>query len=345
MAIGETQDFDITLLVRNDVPNLTMLSNSVEIGSDDPGGDMETISTLVITRADLRAAKSDSPDPVIAGTDVTYSMTAQNFGPSDAQNVQLTDPLPLDTTFQSASPSAGGVCTTPAVGVNGVVQCTWAGATRPIPADTRSVTIVAHVVPSAPEGSVLTDITTASSDTVDPSPGDNDGTAMSGVITRADLEIMKVDMPDPALIGGILTFTVTVKNLGPSDAQNAVVNEQVPDHTSFHSIDIPPGWACATPPVFGSGMIQCTTPTFAFDAEAAFTVHVLVDAGAMDGVDVLNMVEIGSDTIDPNPDNNPATTDTDIVPAAPLLDGRALAFALATLLALAAARLRRRGTG
>src|SRR5438067_822973 len=38
--------------------------------------------------------KSDSPDPVTAGTDLTYTLTVKNAGPSFARSVQATDPVP-----------------------------------------------------------------------------------------------------------------------------------------------------------------------------------------------------------------------------------------------------------
>ena len=37
--------------------------------------------------ADLAVTKSDAPDPVTAGADITYTITLDNAGPSDAQNV------------------------------------------------------------------------------------------------------------------------------------------------------------------------------------------------------------------------------------------------------------------
>ena len=45
-------------------------------------------------KADLSITKTDSPDPVTAGNDLTYTVTVHNYGPSDAQAVQVTDTLP-----------------------------------------------------------------------------------------------------------------------------------------------------------------------------------------------------------------------------------------------------------
>ena len=46
-----------------------------------------------MTAADLRISKDVDPDPLVAGADATYSLTVTNAGPSDAQNVTITDTL------------------------------------------------------------------------------------------------------------------------------------------------------------------------------------------------------------------------------------------------------------
>ena len=47
---------------------------------------------------------TDAPDPVAAGQDLTYTITAKNNGPAPATNVVLTDfPLPANVQFVSTS--------------------------------------------------------------------------------------------------------------------------------------------------------------------------------------------------------------------------------------------------
>jgi len=66
----------------------------------------------VCTNADLPLAMTAAPDPVQAGSNVTYSITLTNNGP-DAASTTITDVLPPETTFFSCSATAGGVCGTP----------------------------------------------------------------------------------------------------------------------------------------------------------------------------------------------------------------------------------------
>lgn len=57
--------------------------------------------------ADLAIANSDSPDPVTAGTALTYTIGVQNQGPDTADKVTVTDQLAKGVDFVSATASSG----------------------------------------------------------------------------------------------------------------------------------------------------------------------------------------------------------------------------------------------
>ena len=59
---------------------------------------------------DLSLSKSSSPDPVLVGQPLTYTLSVENNGPANASGVTLTDELPAETSFNSATPSQGN-CT------------------------------------------------------------------------------------------------------------------------------------------------------------------------------------------------------------------------------------------
>ena len=64
--------------------------------------------TVFDTRADLSLVKTDSADPVDTGESLTYTLAVTNNGPSDAQNVIVTDRLPSGMTFVNATVNAPG---------------------------------------------------------------------------------------------------------------------------------------------------------------------------------------------------------------------------------------------
>ena len=57
--------------------------------------------------ADLSLTKSDSPDPVAEGAELTYTITVSNIGPETASSVTVTDDLPSQTEFVSATTTKG----------------------------------------------------------------------------------------------------------------------------------------------------------------------------------------------------------------------------------------------
>jgi uncharacterized repeat protein (TIGR01451 family) len=141
-----------------------------------PGNNSATDSDTLSPQADLSVTKVDTPDPVTAGNNLTYTITVTNAGPSVAASVALSDTLPAGTTFVSLASPGGWSCTTPAVGSGGAVSCSnpsfgLAGAV---------FTLVVKVDPSA-SGTVLSNTATVSSATADPVPGNNSATATTTV--------------------------------------------------------------------------------------------------------------------------------------------------------------------
>src|SRR4029079_18689823 len=63
----------------------------------------DTETTTVTGAADLSIAASDTPDPVNAGGDLTYTVTVTNNGPDPAAGLTVTDTLPGGVSFVSAS--------------------------------------------------------------------------------------------------------------------------------------------------------------------------------------------------------------------------------------------------
>ena len=76
---------------------------------DSNAGNNTATSTVTLTpSADLRVAK-EGPLTAVAGTNIVYTITVTNAGPSDATGVTLVDPTPPGLTFVGNA----GDCTTP----------------------------------------------------------------------------------------------------------------------------------------------------------------------------------------------------------------------------------------
>lgn len=257
--------------------------------------------------ADLAVTKVDTPDPVAAGTNLTYTITVANNGPDAASTASWSDTLPAGTTFVSLSAVAGWSCTTPSVGAGGTVSCSSAS----FAVGSAVFTLTVAVDPSVAAGTVLSNTATATSATADGKPGDESATATTTVAALADLSLLKTGTPDTVAPGGDITYTITANNEGPSTATSVSLSDPLPVGTTFQSITAPAGWGCVTPAVGANGTVTCTAATFPAGS-AVFTLVVQVGGSVADGTVLDNTVTVSSATADPNPGNESAATFTTV---------------------------------
>ena len=59
-----------------------------------PGNNSGSQDTTIVPSADLSIVKTDSADPVNPDTSFDYTIVVTNNGPSDADNLQVTDSIP-----------------------------------------------------------------------------------------------------------------------------------------------------------------------------------------------------------------------------------------------------------
>ncbi len=277
-----------------------------------PGNNSATDTTTLSAESDLSITLAGTPDPVTAGSNLTYLATLTNAGPSDAQDVTITLPLPAGTSFVSVGSSAGGICNAASP-----VVCSWIGVTAPAAA--RTASIVVAVAPAQLAG--LSATATAASPTIDPTPGNNTATATTAVQVQADLSVTLTDAPDPVVAGSQLTYTAIVSNTGPSDATGVSLNLPLPAGTSLVSGSVSGGGACA-----GSPVICSITGSIAPAGSRTVTVVVLVAPSVLDGTVLNATAAVTAASPDPNAGNNSASATTNVIAEADLL----LTFAGAT---------------
>ncbi|MEM1093845.1 MAG: T9SS type A sorting domain-containing protein [Bacteroidota bacterium] len=199
-------------------------------GRDISTGDATT--SIVGVGTDLVVEKSTDVDPVLAGQNITYTIDARNDGPDDADDVLVSDMLPLGTTFVSATAPPGWTTTDPGVGNNGTVQ--FAHATLPNGASAQ-FTITVQVDGNVADGTVLNNKAMVASTTPDVNTGNNEATAPTTVQQFADLSLTKTATPAAVNVGSNTTFMIQINNAGPADATGVVAEDLLPDGVTFIS--------------------------------------------------------------------------------------------------------------
>ena len=138
------------------------ITDGVTAPDDAPNG--EVIITYAAS-ADLAAANSGSPNPVVSGNQLTYTITAANTGGLTATGVTVTDPLPASAHYKSAS-ATQGTCTRPSTAKGGTVTCSLGSLGG---GDSATVTIV--VTTTKP--GMLSDTATVTASNVTPDADDS----------------------------------------------------------------------------------------------------------------------------------------------------------------------------
>ncbi|MEU3406610.1 hypothetical protein ABZ766_22090 [Streptomyces sp. NPDC006670] len=176
---GDGSDLGNTATVRHAVPD-PQPENDTSAAAGPPGG-------TAAPEADLSTAKAPTTTARVApGETFAYRVTVRNAGPSTARRVQVTDPLPPSLAL--ASPADG--CTADGSALSCGPRAELA------PGESVSWTFTVRLDPAYEgDGTALTNTATASSDTADPVPGNNSGTAgpPGGAVrpATADVELAK----------------------------------------------------------------------------------------------------------------------------------------------------------
>ena len=278
--------------------------SAVDIGMDEfvPGA---------LPSVDMGVTKTDSPDPVTGGEDVTYTIVATNNGPDDATNVIITDTLDAQVTFVSATFDQGTPCTT----INNVVIVTCELGDLAVNNSAAGTIVVTSPVVET-TGSIANSVSVSANET-DPNSANNIAQQGTTVVpeagpAQADLAVSKVDTPDPVFSGGPdLTYTITVENNGPDTATGVTVTDTLPAEVSFVSATASAGQCDAMPDM--SGVLACGLGDLLNGSNATVTL-VVEPAVVTDPSTITNTVEVVANEEDPTPANNMATEDTTVNP-------------------------------
>ncbi len=260
---------------------------------------------------------ADTPDPVIAGENITYNQQVRNISPTAATAPSFTQTTPAGTTFVSMTPPAGWSCTTPAVGATGAITCTADANTLAANTTTGNFVLVLATSGTLAHGATIALPASVSMQEVDPSPSNNTLTANTGVIRRVDNAVVKTNSSNAPPYGPgylysppsqpvPLHWTIVVTNNGPSRAENTTVTDTLPaefvyDHTNAPATSTQGSCAYNS----GTRVLTCTIGTLNNGDTATITVPGFVD-GAYD--DFSNTATVTQTETDRDLSNNSSTS-------------------------------------
>ncbi|MGH1547709.1 Ig-like domain-containing protein [Leifsonia poae] len=278
--------------------------------STSPDAPLSGCSNNVLPFADLSVTKS-GPGTVLPNGDIAYTITVTNDGPDEATGVVVHEVLPPEAT--GVVDADGGTV------ANGSI--TWTVGSLAVGA---SASFGITISESAPVGTVLRDAASATSDTADPNPSDNDGTSedsqVDTVVVAAPPPANSPPVADPLVQPGftdeLLFGRVTATD--PDAGQELIF-----------SITTPPAHGIAVM-VAGGGFAYRSDPDFTGDDAFTFTV-------CDDGTPVLCDSAVVSLPISPTASDDTAVTGVDTPVTIPVTANDSLGAALQTTLPVSAA--------
>ncbi|AAB85563.1 putative membrane protein [Methanothermobacter thermautotrophicus str. Delta H] len=252
----------------------------------------ENITIRALERADLAIAKTVNNTAPSIGDTVRFTITVVNYGPNNATGVYVTDLLPPQLSFVSASASRGIYNSTTGIWTIGNLEYF----------ETVTLNITATVTAT---GAIVNNAN-VTGDVFDPDMANNYASAALNSPPASDLTIDKsVNNPEP-YVGENIQYTITVSNRGPDNAAGVVVEDVLPAGL------IP---ISATPSKGSYYMGTWNVGTLNYLEIATLTIIARVNATGS----LTNFANITSPNFDPNPDNNNDTAEVVGIPVADLL--------------------------
>jgi len=316
LAAGQTIAIVVTAAVAPDVRPQRLVNTADVTGPEDsdPSDNHGEASIDIVTLAELTLEKDVAAGPWIAGTEVEYTLTVRNDGPSVA-DAFVTDVLPEGLTAVSMA-GAGWTCDVSDQSCERTAH----------PLGDSTITIVALVGSNVLTGTSLTNTATLSwNDSRATSPHQVSDTAVIDVTTDADLRLTKTAIDADgaevatAVAGESTRYRLEVENLGASDAVGPIsVVDELPVGIAFTGLvgASADAWTARVDPSApqsvtftlapaGTGLVSgASAPTIEFDA--------LVDPSVGHGTVLTNAAVVSSGTPDANPANDGDTADVTV---------------------------------
>ncbi len=229
------------------------------------GNNSGTANYSVTARADVTVSKT-APANTAAGQNLTYVVAASNLsnGLSSADAVTITDTLPANVTFISASPTSGSCGTTPTVGAVTAPGSDQVVCNLGTIGNGSQQTVTITVRPNnATRGTNITNNVAITTTTPETNTANNSASAATTITNPAfDLRMDKTETVDPVAVGEDTVYVLSVLNAGPSAVENMVVTDPLPGAgLGFRSVTAV-GGTCTGPAVDSiGGTVTCNFGT------------------------------------------------------------------------------------
>jgi len=308
------------------------LDNAASITFTNPNtGGTDTITddpvSIDLIEPIMQISKTFSPDQAAINETVQVQLVVTNIGTSPAYDVIIEDPYPTSIFQSVAEVTTPGDFAFNSSTAGGFHTVTYSGGPIEV-GGSRTFTISATVGNVFAAGDTyLNTATVIQATTIDgPDPYERDEPDVSANDTLTaiapDLVLTKDDGQTTALPGEILTYTLTIENVGLHDAEGLIVSDTIPAGTTYNAANSDPGWSCNDGDPTGT---ICTLSIASLASGAQTQVFFALEVNdpilsTIDNIEnIASVADNGLYGIDPTPENN-TDNDIDTLNAAPIIE-------------------------
>lgn len=224
ISAGVTQTLRLDVQAGPSAVGVLVNRAAVSTSSFDPRGVQTATATVVATQnADLQVTKAATINNLNVGGVVTYTVVVDNFGPSNASGVVISDLLPVALIGPSVAVVQGSYSLTTSL---------WsAGA---IAAGKKLTMTVAGTIGSVASGQVVTNTALVhAANQTDPVLFNNGQFVTFTVPLNADVALFQSATPLSPSVQSLVTLVLTATNSGPETATNVQVVDSLPSQLAF----------------------------------------------------------------------------------------------------------------
>jgi uncharacterized repeat protein (TIGR01451 family) len=229
---GDSIAFDLTG-ASDPFMNLSFVSGDTKDGSVSFSNrqSVSFVSFESLPLADVGVTKSDSPNPVLPGGTLTYTVTVTNSSQFGLTGINVTDNLPvslINPSWTALFVGTGSGGTANGTGnLNETINLASGGTA------TYTITGSVDLGTTSP---ISNTATVAVPQGITDSNGTNDSaTTNTTLASGSNLKVEVTDSPDPVQVGSNLTYVVTLTNNGPADATAVVLTNTLSNDVNFQS--------------------------------------------------------------------------------------------------------------
>ncbi|MCK4678715.1 MAG: DUF11 domain-containing protein, partial [Bacteroidales bacterium] len=226
----------IKVIVDNDLPNGTILTNTAKFMSVEVPLKIATATTTVVSAPDVKITKEAIyDDPLLPGDTITYKIIYENIGNYTATFDTIRDDYDETYIDYFVDAASGDTISSPG-------KIIWSvGSLSPGAKDSiiYSVKIKDEsAFPSVAGSTIITNTAIITLNEIDDNYTNNSAQAYAIVSLLSNLKITKTASPSPAETDQNLTYTLTISNIGNYHAVNdsIIVRDSLPSNVTISSI-------------------------------------------------------------------------------------------------------------